>query len=102
MFYGCSNLVEIDFGSFDVSKVTVMNYPFAFCSKLTTVTGVFKGTVVDLDLRNCPLTNESAMIFINGLGVANKTITFKASTYNTLTDEQKAIATNKGWTIAKV
>lgn len=42
------------------------------------------------------------MVLINGLAnvTTAKTITFKTSTYNTLTEEQKAVATSKGWTIA--
>ena len=46
--------------------------------------------------------NTSAMVLINGLSTttANLKITFKASTYNTLTADDIAIATNKGWTVA--
>lgn len=66
-----------------------MDYPFAFCSNLKNVIGSLSGIKMDLSLNVSPLTNESAMIFINGLATVDKakTITFKATTYNTLTDE---------------
>ena len=49
-----------------------------------------------------PLSHDSAMVLINGLSTttANLKITFKASTYNTLTADDIAIATAKGWTVA--
>lgn len=104
IFYSCSNLETIKFGEFYVGNARQMSYPFALCNKLKNVTGKFYGIKDNISLQWCPLTNDSAMVFINGLEqvTTEKTITFKASTYNTLTDEQKAIATNKGWTIAKV
>lgn len=90
--------------NFDVSKVVNMENIFVSCKELTTVTGVFEGTKVDLDLHYSPLTNESAMVFINGLANVGetKTIKFKSSTYNTLTPEQIAIATSKGWTVISI
>lgn len=100
-FYGCSALSSLDLSSFNTAACTNMNSTFYGCTKLTTVTGVFEGTKVDLDLHYSPLTNESAMVFINGLANVGetKTIKFKSTTYNTLTPEQIAIATSKGWTV---
>lgn len=90
--------------NFDVSKVVNMENIFMGCNNLTTVTGVFEGTKVDLDLQDSPLTNSSAMVFINGLSnvTETKTLSFKSSTYNTLTPEQIAIATSKGWTVISI
>ena len=104
MFGYCYALTTLDLTSFDTSKVTNMYSMFYNCYKLTKVTGVFEGTKVDLDLHYSPLTNESAMVFINGLANVGetKTIKFKSTTYNTLTAEQIAIATSKGWTVISI
>lgn len=103
VFYYCTNLTSIHCDDWDLSNVTDASNMFDYCYKLTDVTGSITGIKVALKLSHCTLTNESAMIFINGLEPTTvaKTITFKTATYNTLTDEQKAIATTKGWTIAK-
>ena len=102
MFYNCSKLTALDVNGFDTSKVTNMGYMFYYCYALTTVTGTITGIKVSLDLSYSPLTNASAMVFINGLAEVTtaKTITFKATTYTTLTEEQIAVATSKGWTVA--
>lgn len=70
---------------------------------LKNVIGQFNGTKVDLRLDDCPLTNASAMVFINGLAEVSeaKTITFKSTTYDTLTPEQIAVATSKGWNVVR-
>lgn len=103
-FSECRQLHTLKLGHINFSNVTRIPYMFFHCDKLLNVSGTLESIKADIDLSYCPLTNESAMIFINGLaGVSsNKTITFKASTYSTLTDEQKNLATSKGWTIAKV
>lgn len=127
LFYNCRVLTTLDLSSFDTSKVVNMNYFFNNLralttlkfdtldmgsvtsataifrnnNALTTVTGTITGLKVSLDLNSCPLTNASAMVFINGLAEVStaQTITFKATTYATLTEEQLAIATSKGWTV---
>ena len=56
-----------------------------------------------LNLSDCPLTAASAMVFINGLATVTTTRTLKlsATTYDSLTNEQIAIATSKGWTVTR-
>ena len=102
MFNSCSALTTLDLSNFDTSAVTSMSYMFNGCTKLTTVTGTISGIATFLSLSSCPLTNESAMVFINGLAEVTtaQTITFSATTYATLTEEQVAVATAKGWTVA--
>ena len=71
---------------------------------LENVVGKFEGTKFDLDLSNCrSLTAQSAMVFINGLATVTekRTLALKASTYDSLTPEQIAIATSKGWTVTR-
>lgn len=131
MFYGCSSLAELDLSSFDTSNVldmrymfescetlttlkfgvfdmsnclaqSVLDYMFADCTSLANVSGTIKGISRSLSLSDCPLTKESALVFINGLATvsATQTLTFKKSTFDTLSEADIAIATNKGWTIA--
>lgn len=113
IFKGCTSLISLDLSGWDVSNVKSMNYSFTFydssCKVLTTVLGPITGigaswtNTINLDLSSSPLTNASAMVFINGLAEVTeaKTIQFKASTYDTLTPEQIAVATSKGWNVVR-
>lgn len=101
---GCSSLTTLHLSdSFDMKLITneLWAYRMFPCIKLANVTGVVKNYSELVDLTYCPLTNESAMVFINGLApvTSSKRIRFKSTTYNTLTAEQKAIATSKGWSV---
>ena len=75
---------------------------FDGCTSLKDVVGSITGIRVSIDLSSCPLTRISAMVFINGLDTitTSQIITFSQVTYNTLSAEDIAIATNKGWTVA--
>lgn len=127
MFDSCYSLAELDLSNFDTSsllstfhtfmdcgKMSTLNLSgwnfsslqentdmFAFCSSLSTVIGPVTGIKLSFDLSDCPLTNESAMVFINGLDnvSSNQTLEFSRDTWATLTPEQIAIATSKGWTV---
>ena len=75
---------------------------FSYCSSLTDITGNpnFK---TSLSLSASPnLTHDSLMVVINGLQtVANaQTLTLGATNLAKLTDEEKKVATDKGWTLA--
>ena len=74
---------------------------FDDCNKLTTITGPITGISTNINLRYNPLTHDSAMVFMNGLNTVTgtKTITFKSTTYKTLTKAEIAAATAKGWTV---
>ena len=37
MFFGCSNLTNIDLSSFDTKNVTNMSYMLSYCSNLTNI-----------------------------------------------------------------
>ena len=76
---------------------------FHYCNKLTNVIGKYEGTENDLDLHYSPLTAASAMVFINGLATVTekRTLALSATTYDSLTNEQIAIATSKGWTVTR-
>ena len=100
MFNNCSGLTTIPL--LDTSKVTGMGSMFRGCSNLTTLEG-FKGLKTDLDLSfSTKLTHESLMNVINyaaNVTSSRKTLTLKSTNLAKLSDEEKAIATNKGWTL---
>lgn len=89
--------------NFDMSNATNVKNMFALSYLLENITGSISNLKISISLMDCPLTNESAMLFINGLADVDEpqTITFKATTYDTLTEEQIKIATDKNWTVAR-
>ena len=123
MFYGCSSLTTVPL--FDTSSVTSMEYMFNSCSKLTTVPQFDTSKVTNMSymFRNCRALEAIHMININAnLDISSstkftrealleiignlkaqtsgtKTLTMGATNLAKLTDEDKAIATNKGWTL---
>ena len=125
MFSGCSSLTYIS--QLDTSKVNTMGSMFSGCSSLTSIPslhvnkvrdmssilwgcrsvkylGGFRGLRISITsgfLDQCPdLTVESLMNVINNLDTAyNQTLKFGSTNLNKLTPQQKAIATNKGWTL---
>lgn len=75
---------------------------FKDCSALTNITGNpnFKET---LDLSPCQnLTHDSLMVVINGLQTVElpRKLTLGTTNLEKLMDEEKKIATDKGWTLA--
>ena len=83
----------------DFSNVTNAGIAFAECTSLTDVGG-FTGLKVDIDIYYSPLTHDSALNIIDNLAVSSgHKVTFKRSTFNTLTPAEIAKATDKGWTI---
>lgn len=55
----------------------------------------------NISLNNCPLTVDSIVGLLNALPQSDKGYSFQIGSANIakLSDEQKAIATNKGWTL---
>ena len=102
MFGYCDSLMNL-YMYYDTSNVTDMSNMFVGDYKLENVIGRFEGTKVDLNLFHSPLTTDSAMVFIDGLATVTekRTLSLKASTYDSLTAEQIAIATSKGWTVTR-
>ena len=109
MFGGCTSLTSIPL--LDCSSVTNTNSPFGSSEliKLTDLGG-FKNLKVSWSsnfLDRVPnATVESLMNVINNLydltanGLGGKTLKFGTTNLNKLTAEQKAVATNKGWTLS--
>ena len=113
MFSSCSNLTTIPLLDFsNLNRVYRLTYS---CSKLQHLGGFknlgmkssFSGTNDNYFLYACPLlTHESIMNVINNLydrasaGYSVITLKLRANVLALLSDEEKAIATNKGWTLS--
>jgi surface protein len=100
MFYGCSSLTSLNMSNCDVSNVTSMTVMLDGCSSLVDFQAP-KNISADLNLSTCTLlSHDSLMSIINNLTtVTGKTLDLGATNLAKLTDEEKAIATNKGWTL---
>ena len=121
MFYNCTSLTSVP--EFNTQNVTNMFGPFFNCTCLTTIplfdtqnvkdttqmfynctslknVGGFIGLKVDIRFPNSPLTHDSALNVIDNLATSSgHTVTFKKTTFDTLTPEDIAKATSKGWEI---
>lgn len=122
MFFHCENLTSIP--SIDTGKVTNMKNMFASCSKLTTIPALDVSNVTNMEemLYRCPnltavsilnigssldisastnFTREALVEIIGNLKTVSitKTLTMGSTNLAKLTDDDKAIATNKGWTL---
>lgn len=127
MFYYCSSLTSLTFGSnFNTSNVTNMNQMFYSCPKLKNIVGTLNmqnvtsasnmieycsaleevhihNLGVDLKLSNSPkLTHDCLVELINNLQTvtSTKTLTLGSTNLAKLTDAEKQVATDKGWTLA--
>lgn len=99
MFWHCGNLQTVP--AFDCSNVTNMNNIFASCSSLKSV--LMTNIGVSLDISASTLFERTDLVTIlNNLKTVTSTKTLKMGATNLakLTDEDKLIATNKGWTLA--
>ena len=87
----------------DFSNVTNATDSFWNCQSLTDLGG-FIGLKVGINLSACTaLTHDSLLNVINKVAdvtASPKTLTLGSTNLAKLTDEEKAIATSKGWTLA--
>lgn len=104
MFYNCTSLATLILTGWNFNACTTSNAVFYGCTSLTTIIGPVYNISTNLDLSKCPLTADSAMVIVNGLANVSsaKTISLKASTYDELTAEQIAVATQKGWAVTRI
>lgn len=101
-FGDCHSLTSIVLPDGFGKSATTLSHCFDGCSALITITGnpSFK---VSLDLASCTnLTRDSLMVVINGLQIVTttQTLTLGSANLAKLTDDEKKVATDKGWTLA--
>lgn len=99
MFSNCRSITSIP--AFDVSNVTEMYGIFENCSNLETIHMLNIGA--DLNISSSTLFTREALLEIIGnlkTVTSTKTLRMGATNLAKLTDEDKAIAINKGWTLA--
>ena len=123
MFFSCTSLTTIP--QLDTSKVISMDYMFSVCGKLTTIPQLDVSKVISMtqtfnsctSLKSILMTGmkvsfdisastqfETAdlVTILNNLATVttSQTLTMGATNLAKLSDEQKKIATDKGWTLA--
>lgn len=100
-FSFCTSLTSLTLPDGFGKKVTSATECFNECSALADITGAILFRC-SFDLSSCTnLTHDSLMNVINGLvEVSGQTLTLGSANLAKLTDEEKAIATGKGWTLA--
>ena len=99
MFNGCSSLTSVPL--FDTSNVTNMSNMFYGCSNLETIH--MKNIGVSLNIHySTKFTREALVEIIGNLKTvtSTKTLTMGSTNLAKLTDEDKSVATSKGWTLA--
>lgn len=100
-FYGCTSMTKV--AEIDCTNLTTWINVFTNSSQITDMGG-FKNVSISIDLSPCSkLTVESLINVINkaaDVTSSPKTLTLGSTNLAKLTDEQKAVATSKGWTLA--
>ena len=101
MFSACRSLTSLDLSNCDIRNVTSMSSMFYGCRALTSLDSM-QNIRVSLSLSSTILDQTSLVDVINNLSIVNatQTLTLGTTLLNKLTSEQKAIATNKGWSLA--
>lgn len=102
MFNRCFKLTSIP--QFDASNVKNMYNMFSYCNSLTSI-GMY-GFICSVDISETALEHDAIVAFLNQAGTPDtssglvRKITMGSSKLALLSDEEKAIATSKGWTLA--
>lgn len=103
-FYNCKNLNEL---SLPNTITTIKGSTFTGCSKITKITleNDFNADGLSFDSwNNIDLDVENILSILNALkdrtGLTSYTLSLGATCLSKLTNEQKAIATNKNWVLA--
>ena len=104
MFYRCSSLTSLDFPDGFGSRAyatNAANNVFSGCTSLSTITGDL-AMWVSFSLKDCPLTHESLLNVLNSIQTVTgkPTLTLGTNNLAKLTDDEKKIATDKGWILA--
>ena len=101
LFYYSTALHTIDKLILKDDGTQTFSGAFGSCRALANI--VIEGKIGNnINFSPCPLTHDSLMSIINHLATVSttKTLTLGATNLAKLTDAEKAIATEKGWTLA--
>lgn len=100
MVYTCHSLKSMK-GTINASMVTSTSNTFGGCPSLTEVP-VLNGLNISVSLAGTILSRDQATNFLEGLAEVEvaRTVTFSAATSKSLSADDKAVATSKGWTVA--
>lgn len=99
MFMGCEKLTSVP--QLDVSNATNMGNMFRFCRALKTI--YMKNIKVNLDISYTALQHDALVELINnGLATitTTQTLTMGSSKLSLLSDSEKQVALDRGWTLA--
>lgn len=99
MFRDCTSLTSVP--ELNASKASSLGYMFENCTSLTSI-GLY-GFRYSIDISQTALGHDAIVAFLNQAGTAynrSQKITMGSAKLALLSDEEKAIATNKGWTLA--
>ena len=101
-FYDCRSLTSLDLSGFDTGEVTIMNNMFYGCSNLISLDSM-QNISANLDLSKTVLNVTSLLDVIDNLATFQnqsfRTLTLGSTLLAKLSEDQIAIATNKGWTV---
>lgn len=98
-FYNCESLTSIP--NLNASKVNGFDQTFYNCTSLTSI-GIY-GFTRSIDISRTALEHDALVAFLNQAGTAynsSQRISMGSAKLALLSDDEKAIATNKGWTLA--
>lgn len=108
-FYGCNKLVTLDLSSWNLVNVTSISQVFYNCSSLTNLNFGYDIKYSFSLSSSTKLTVESILSVLNGLydftgkgenpSSSQGKLTLGSTNLAKLSDEQKAIATGKGWVL---
>lgn len=102
MFYGCNSLKKIDY-EFDFTKITDVSMMFTGCTSLEYLRLKANTLNKNFKVSDCTkLSHDSLLSILNACIETESalTLTLGATNLAKLSEEEKAIATNKGWTLA--
>jgi surface protein len=91
-----TNLKKINFGTFDMGNITTFHLAFHSLEQLTTIIGTLSNIKLNISFDRSPLTEASAMVIINGLA----DLTSGTSQTLTLSSTTKALLTDADKLIA--
>ena len=106
MFYGCSNLQYLNISNMDGGLIDNISSMFTDCNILTDVSWgynwLYNSNISQFNINSCPLSHESCLDLFNKLATRDNspTLTLSSTTKGYMSEEEIAIATGKGWTVA--